>query len=218
MNTPVHRFRMAMAKHLGKVITPEVAAAIDAEAFHEPEAGVDPSRFAPVVHGAYRIQVESFREILEELKPLHAQHWAETEGHRHVLHLAPDYDALCARERAGRLIQFTVRFGDELAGHLLMYVGNSIHTGTLVAEEDTLYMKPAHRGGFTAMALLRYAETVLIQLGAREIRANSKVVNNADVLMRRMRYQQVAIQFVKVLAGDPAEVAKARAVFNDTEE
>lgn len=200
MTTTVHRFRMAMAKHcLGGIVTPEVAAAIEAEVFAEPDLSVDPGRFAPLAHGAYTIQVESFRAILGELEPLHRAHWLETEAHRHGLELRVDYGAVMARERAGRAVQFTVRQGNTLAGHLLMYLGQSIHTGTLVAEEDALYMLPEHRGGFTAMALLRYAEQTLQALGVREIRANSKVVNHADVLMRRMRYQQVAIQFVKII-------------------
>lgn len=199
-----HRFRMAMAEHLGRNITPEVAARIEASVFTQPDRSIDPARFEPAQHGEYVIQVESLRKILEELAPLHAEHWLETEKHRHGLQLRPDYDQAFARERAGRLLQFTVRRGAELTGHLLMYLGPSIHTQTLVAEEDTLYMRPDHRGGFTVMALLRYAESVLQFLGAREIRANSKVINRADVLMRRLGYQQVAIQFVKVLPeGNP---------------
>jgi len=200
----VHRFRMAMVKHLGRTITPEMAAAIEAKAFHTPDESVDPARFAPAVHGDCRIQVESFRAILEELAPLHQEHWLETERHRHGLALRPDYDRAFALERAGRLVQFTVRRGPELAGHLRMYLGPSMHTGTLMAQEDTLFMRPGHRGGFTVMALLRYAERVLLQLGVAEIRANSKVVNRADVLMRRMGYQEVAIEFVKFLQLDEA--------------
>ena len=40
MSNPAHRFRMAMAKHLGKIMTPEMAAAIEVEAFHEPEQAI----------------------------------------------------------------------------------------------------------------------------------------------------------------------------------
>ena len=194
----LHEFREALAQHLGAELTPEVCVALERRLLWGEDRSIDPAQFAPLQHGEYLIQVESFRAILDELKPLHAEHWKETEAHRHGLQLAPDYEALCLRERRGRLVQFTVRQGGVLAGQLLMYLGPSVHTQTLVAEEDTLYMRPEHRGGFTAVALLRYAEQLLRSLGAAEIRANSKVINHADVLMRRMRYQQVAIQFVKV--------------------
>lgn len=204
MTTPVHRFRMAVAKFVREgSIAPDVAAAIEVAAFFEPDRAIDPGQFAPARSGEYTIRAESFRAILEELAPLHEEHWRETERHRHGLALRPDYDGIMARERAGRCLQFTVRRGQELCGHLRMWVFPSLHTQTLIAEEDTLFLREQHRGGMTALALLRYAEACLIALGVREIRANSKLVNNADVLMRRMKYQQVAIQFVKMLPAEP---------------
>lgn len=207
MSNPVHRYRMAMVKHLGSTITPEVAAAIEVEAFREPEQAVDPDRFEPARHGDYTIRVESFRGIIGELDPMHQAHWLETEKHRHGLPLNPAYDRVKAMERAGRVVQFTVRRGGELAGHLRMYQLESIHTQLQVAQEDTLYLHPDHRpGGHLMTALLRYAERAHTELGASEIQANSKTVNNADVLMRRLRYQHVANQFSKILTQENGHV------------
>jgi hypothetical protein len=211
MSDPVHRFRMAMAKHLGRIVTPEVAAAIEAEAFHEPERAVDPNRFEPVRHGDYTIRVESFRSILEELAPMHEEHWRETEKHRHGLPLNPAYDRIFALERSGSAVQYTIRRGHspggELAGHLRMFQLPSIHTQLPVAHEDTLYLRPAHRpGGHLMVSLLRYAEHAHTELGASEIQANSKVINRADVLMRRLRYQHVGNQFSKILMEEHAHV------------
>lgn len=192
------RFRMAMAKHLGKTITPEIAAEIEAEAFHQPDRSIDPRQFEPLVHQGYVIGVESFREILAELKPLHAAHWGETELHRHRVKLNPDYQAMAARERAGRAIQFTVRHDGELVGHLQMYLIESDHTQTPVSEENTLFIRQDHRGGMLVMKLLRYAERALVRVrGPHMIRANTKLANRADVLMRRMGYEPFAMQFFK---------------------
>jgi len=198
----VHAFRMAMAKYLGQQLLPEVAAAIEAEVFYQPDRSVDPARFEPVEHSGYVIRVERFRDIVEELKPLHAAHYVETEIHRAGVPLNPDYEGAIARERAGRAVQFTVRKDGELVGHLLMYLLLSTHTQTPVAEEDTLFLREDHRGGFLVMKLLRYAETVLVQLqGNLMIRANSKLANRADVLMKRMQYKPFAIQFFKFIGG-----------------
>jgi hypothetical protein len=41
------RFRTAMARHLGQVMTPEVAAEIESYAFRYHDESVDPSRFQP---------------------------------------------------------------------------------------------------------------------------------------------------------------------------
>lgn len=191
--------RRALASFLGQELTPEVAAQIYARVMDDADRAVDPARFAPQVHGGYVYAVERFRQVLEELHPLHVAHWRETEKHRHGLPLDPDYRQMALRERLGELMQFTVRRDARLCGHLRVYLGRSLHSGTVFAEEDTLYVAPEHRGGWVGMHLLRYAQQCLQALGVRELRADSKLVNKADVLMRRLGYQAVATKFVKVL-------------------
>lgn len=162
-------------------------------------AAYAPEQFGTASSGSYTIQVERFADVLDELHALHVLHWHETEKHRAGLPMRPDYVTLMAHERAGRMLQFTVRHAGtaELVGNLRMYLAQSTHTQTTYAQEDTLYLKPEHRGGFTAMALIRFAEGALRSIGITEIRIHSKLVNNADVLMRRMKYQPVALEFVK---------------------
>lgn len=207
----VHRFRMAMARHLGKMITPEVAAKIEAEAFHEPDRTIDPARFDPMHYSGYTIHVERFDDVLPELMPLHEAHWQETERHRHGIQLKPRYDNMQLRFRAGKGIQFTIRKDGELVGHLREWLFESDHTGTPVAEEDTLYIAPKHRGGFLPLKLIAYAEECVLQLfPAFEARTNSKLVNRADVLMKRAKYTPFAIQHVKFLRRpDPPTEARS---------
>ena len=192
-------FRRAIAARIGQVLTPALCAAIEEDASVMPDLSIPLDQFETVRVGDYVIQTERFRDALPELKPLHEAHWQETESARHGLELAPDYDAMAADERAGRLLQFTVRHCGALVGNLRMYVLQSRHSANLVAVEDTLYIAPAHRGGLLGLKLLRYAEQCLVQIGVREIDANSKLVNGADVLMRRMKYTPVAIQFHKLI-------------------
>lgn len=192
------QFRQAVARHLGAELTPEVAADIEAEAWTVRDESIDPARFVRMTHKGYSFHVERFVEVLSELHPMHVAHWAETEKARHGLKLNPDYASLVLRERAGRLIQFTVRRDGELCGGLRMYLGLSTHTQTLQADEDALYVAPAHRGGFMVIAFMRYAEAALRSLGVVEINCNSKLINRADVLMRRLGYTAVATQFNKI--------------------
>ena len=197
----LHLLRLALSHHLGQQLTPELADRIEFIACAGEDLSIDPARFEPAVAWDYVIQVERLRAITAEMHALHDVHWAETEKHRQGLPLSPDYRGMQYAERAGRLVQFTVRSqrDRQLVGGLRMYLGTSMHTGTLFAQEDTLFLLPAHRGGFLAIHLLRYAERVLVDhIGVREIRADSKVINNADVLMRRMRYRHVSNGFVKV--------------------
>lgn len=201
--TPINikALRAEIGRHLGQVLTPEVATAIEVAARRADGLPLDISRFAPQVQGDYVIKVERLGDILHEMHGLHALHWAETEKHRHGLRMDPDYEAMVASEQAGRMVQFTVRELAEmrLVGNLRMYLGTSRHTQTTFAQEDTLFILPEHRGGFLSIHLLRYAERVLVdQLGVLEIRADSKLVNNADVLMRRLGYDAVSTGFVKM--------------------
>ena len=193
----VHPLRQALTAHLGQVLTPEVAAWIEAAALYTHDNSHHPAKFGSAEHAGYSIQAERFANIVHEIHPLHELHWCETEKHRHGLKLNPDYAAFMARERAGDLIQFTVRSGGELVGNLRMYLGTSLHTQTRYASEDTLFIHPSHRGGFLVMALIRFAEQSLRAVGIREIRVSSKLVNHADVLMKRMRYTPAEMGFCK---------------------
>lgn len=191
--------RAALVAHFDQPITPEVAAAIEAAAMHAPDESHDPTKFGVMEHGGYVIQAERLADVLPELLPLHEAHWTETEKHRHGLRLDPDYDAMLADERAGRLLQFTARKDGAIAAHLRMYVGFSRHTRTHFGQEDTLYLAPEHRpGAFLMVKLMRFAEQALLAIGVREIRADSKLINGADVLMRRLGYTPVALQFFKL--------------------
>lgn len=196
----LHLLRMALSHFIGHELTPELASRIEFIATGREDHAIDVKAFEAAVHWGYTVQVERLSDILDDMHELHQVHWLETEKHRHGLKMAPDYAGMLAAERSGRLIQFTVRLGgNELVGGLRMYLGRSMHTGTLFAEEDTLFLLPEHRGGFLAIHLMRYAERILVdRLGVREIRADSKLINKADVLMRRLGYREVAMKFVKV--------------------
>lgn len=205
-----NQLRFALAHYLGQTLTPEAAAHVFSMATADIDAPIDLSQFAPLAVNDYTVQTERFADILGELHPMHERHWLETEKHRHGLLLNPDYPSLLLRERQGMLLQFTVRRGAELAGNLRMYLGTSVHTRTMLAEEDTLYIAPEHRGGLLlVLSLMRYAERCLRTLGVREIAVNSKLLNRADVLMRRLGYTAVALQFVKTFPALNAEQEKA---------
>lgn len=194
------QFRALLTEHLGQELTPSLCAELELVARSAPDLSIDLAQFQPLTYGGYTIRPERFAAVVDELHPLHQLHWQETEKHRHGLPMAPNYAAMAASERAGQMLQFTARApGGELVGHVRMYLGTSRHTQTLFGEEDTLFLHPAHRGGFLVMALMRYAEQALRQLGAREIRADSKLLNKADVLMRRLGYSPVALKFHKFL-------------------
>jgi hypothetical protein len=198
---------LALARHR-EAIPLEVARAIIEEVCPVPAAAtpIDVYALDPVAHGPYTIAAERLAAVLPEVHPLHQLHWRETEKYRHGIPMAPDYQAMIARDAAGHCLQLTIRLEGQLVGHLRMWLWpRSLHTSRPIAEEDALFIHPEHRGGFLVMALLRTAERWLLQACPElsEIKTNSKLVArreggpDASVLMRRLGYQAVGLMHSK---------------------
>lgn len=202
MTITLDRLKTALAGQLGSVLTPETAAAIVCAAVDRDERALDPQGFAPRAYGQLVFQVESFREILPELEPLHAAHFGETEQHLAGVALAPDYGYMAERERIGQLLQFTARdAAGRLVGNLRMYLYRSLHTGQSCAREDTFYLDPAARRGSTALAFVRYAKDMLAQAGVRELYASAKVVNAAAKVLQRCGFRHIANEMYMPITG-----------------
>lgn len=196
----LQQFRSAMVKYLGQELTPEVAAAIEAEAFQIPDNSHNPKKFGSKEYKGMLFQAEKFSEIIPEIHPLHEAHFQETEKHRLGFGLNMDYDQLKAYEQAGRMVQFTCRDLEtgKLVGNIRMYIDTSLHTGTLYATEDTYYVLPEFRKGFAALRFWQFMEDCLKSIGVREIRTDSKVLNKVHKLNEYCGYKHVANKYVKV--------------------
>ena len=144
--------------------------------------------------------VERMEDIAPEMKALHLAHWQETEGHRHGLAFNPDYDNLIRYERAGQFVMFTVRSeGGGLVGNCAMYLSRSMHTRTLTATEDTVYLLPRARRGRTAVLFMKYVEDCLRMLGVKEIDMTVKPVSRAERFFQLLGYKHVENGLTKIL-------------------
>lgn len=188
----------ALAARLGSTIDKDTALAIVADLF--PDRSWSPEYFGQKEYSGYTLQCERLADVLPELHALHDAHYAETEKYRAGIPMDPDYEGMKDAEHAGRLIQFTARLKEtgELVGNMRVKIYPSSHTQTLVCKEDTLYLVPAHRGGFLAIRLWQFVESAVVNVvGAREVRFTSKTANKADKMAQYMKYEPVGIEFVK---------------------
>lgn len=205
--TTVQRFRYAIAKHLGQVMTPEVAAAIEMEALTEPDRSIDCAALGAARYEGLEFHVERFGDVLPELHALHEQHWQETERFRHGIALRPNYDYLHAAEQRGNLLQLTARKDARLVGNIRMYLFEDLHTSTKCAKEDTFFLCPEVRQGLNAIRFWQFNERCLATLGVREVRTDSKILKDADGnvirnvgrLNERLGYTHVANSYSKRL-------------------
>lgn len=193
-------FRTALASKLGQIVTPELAAWLEANAFDRIDHSFDPGLFPAAQYRGLTFHVERLADIEAEIHPLHQAHWEETEKHRHGHAMAPDYAAFKADERAGRLIQFTARDADgKLVGNIRMYVYTSRHDQTLECKEDTFFLLPQYRQGFTAIRFWQYMESCMRSIGVHDVYTDSKVVNQVGRLNEYLGYAHIANVFHKRL-------------------
>lgn len=190
---------IVLSQHIGKTLTLEDAIAIAKAVSESPDLSHDPDKFEPVRYQDLTFQVERFADIEEEIHPLHVAHYAETEAYRAGVSLNPDYAHFRRCERDGGLLQFTARAGDELVGNIRMYLFSNLHTQTLSAKEDTFFLTPAARKGFSAIRFWQYMERCLHQIGVQEITTDSKLVNQVGRLNAYLGYTHVANVFHKFL-------------------
>jgi L-amino acid N-acyltransferase YncA len=188
-----------MWRNQGQVLTPELIHGILSGAAYKPFRGIDVAQFKPVEYKGFTFQAERFEDVVSEIAPLHRMQWQEVDERLQFIPFNPDYERYIQQDRDGGLIQFTVRRNGLLVGYCLVRLFMSMHTQTLSATEDSLYMHPDHRGGFTMIRFIKWMVECLASLGAKEVRVTSKVSNKSHVLMQRAGFSPCAMQLVRML-------------------
>lgn len=153
--------------------------------------------------GSYEFAMEPLTDaLIEELHPLHAAHWRETEGYRHGLTMNPQYATWQELNRAGRFIVFTVRCNGELVGNCTLHLYESTHTGTMAAKEDTLFVRPDHRRGRVGFRFVQYVIARLTEIGAKELTVTAKVGTRSERFFERIGMRFVAREYHTYLDGE----------------
>jgi hypothetical protein len=209
----LHLLRMALSHFIGKELTPGVAAHIEYIAMGGDDFGVgDPASFGQVMHQGYAIQVERLQDIAVEAEALHEEFLRETRP-TPLGDYAWDKRALIFKERAAQLVQFTIRRDGVLVGQSRMHLGQSLHDGRKLAQEDSFYIQPAHRQGWLAVVFMRFGETVLTRrLGVTDIRCKTADGRmHAAGLLEYLDFKPGAIEWTKTYpreAGQPLKGEK----------
>lgn len=144
---------------------------------------------------------EKMADIIEEIKPLHLEQWQETEGYRHGLEFKPDYGRYLQYSESDFYVILTVRRDGELVGHISLYITTSMHTGTKLAQEDTLFLTKSARGGRTAMRLFQFAEAWMTENGVKELYCSVKNGASSKRLLESMGCLHVSDGYHKMLQG-----------------
>lgn len=197
---------LALAKHMGQPLTPDVAKAILLDL--SLDRSIDPERFEPAASGAYVLQCERLRDAMPALMEQRLAYLAERYPRR--VH-AVNWLRLLDSAQSGQSVIFTARGAcGEIAGSMWLNLGHNVDTGAMRLTDDLMYIAPAHRSGMLAARLWRYAEECTFALGVREGVINLRLSNGADRLARFAGYQPDALRFTKSHSGDDFADAPTR--------
>lgn len=158
---------------------------------------------------------EKIKDMVDELRVLHEEHYNETEKLYLAVPFDPDYQRYAVSEAAGQFVVFTVRMAGRMVGYIQYYVFRDMHSqGIYTAREDALFLTKAVRGAGLAPALLRYAERCLKQLGCRYVGMSSKApAGGPDIgaFLERKGYRAVATYYVKDMGVADAQATSTAA-------
>ena len=163
--------------------------------------------FPPLLRRGFTYGHERIEDILEELRPMHSAHWAETEHSYNGGECSPDYKGLVTLEADSHMVQFTVRAEDqELIGQLVYRIARSFHAPEhLQAIENAFYVKPEWRGvgkGGVGLHLLDYAEDGLRHLGVTMFTHMDKSpMGGVDMsrTFKRRGYKPIYVGYIKTV-------------------
>jgi GNAT superfamily N-acetyltransferase len=144
------------------------------------------------------------RESIEDIRPLRAAHYAETEQYKTKHTVEIDYGDMASRQESGILHAFGGRLVDtqQLVAYLLVYVTRSTHDTSLVAADDGYYVIPEYRGSGLGRRLLQYSEKRLKELGVDYFFMSSKAPaggSNIGPFLEAEGFALNAVSYVKVL-------------------
>lgn len=140
--------------------------------------------------------IEKVRDVIDELVPLWKSHWEETEMYRAGQGFNPNIKDYIGYNDVGFYILYTMRDNGKLVGNGGMYVTPSMHTQKLIATDDTVYVLPEYRKGYTAIKFLKFLEADLFKRGVVEISITIKS-EKVRKLYEIYGYKLIAYHYVK---------------------
>jgi GNAT superfamily N-acetyltransferase len=130
---------------------------------------------------------------------LATQHWAETQSYRHSQPFSPSFERYNQYAAAGWFIQFTAREEGRMVGYGGVYIVASMHTQSTIATEDTWYLLPEYRKGWTALRFFKFMEKTCRERGAVEVSLTAPVTTKTGKILEFLGYQEVASHYSKHL-------------------
>jgi len=138
---------------------------------------------------AFKIIETTVSDKAAVLAPLLQAHRDELATAKHLMELAPNWDAYRALEQCGALLALIAYLDGEIVGYSVNFIGPHMHySGLRYAHNDALYVKPEHRGGRLGLKLMRETEWLAREKGARMMMWHAKPGTALERILPRLGY------------------------------
>ena len=146
---------------------------------------------------------ERFRNVIDELKPLLAQHWRELALYQDVIEFDPDYAKYDTLDGMGVIKIYVARDEGAVVGYAVYVVMPHMHYKQDVwARCDIIWVSPEHRRQHTGVMLLRFVEERLRADGVSVMHTTGKVEHPAlRALLEHEGHECVEFGHSKLLKG-----------------
>ena len=135
----------------------------------------------------------------DEVLALATEHWRSTKSYRRHQPFCPSLARYEDYNERGFFLLYTARDAGVLVSYFGVYLCPSMHSQLLTATEDTFYIAPSHRKGWTAVRFIKFIEQDLTNRGVHEILFSCEAENPAKRLLDFLKYAPVIVQYSKVL-------------------
>ena len=144
--------------------------------------------------------VESYLEIIDEVKETVAEHYEETELYSKEIPLDPNYEMYQLLNAQGVAQYFTARLDGALKGYLLVFIEHKPHCQTaLYSVADMIYVAPGFRRSGVAENLMEVWEAEMRKQGVSVLAISFKHEMNPRDMMDHLEYDSVETLYTKYI-------------------
>lgn len=143
---------------------------------------------------------DQITDKIEQTAALQRQHWEEVARNKEVMVLNPDVAQYQRLQDLGMLFGIFAYDGDEIVGYSVNVLAVNMHySELLIAQNDILYLAPAHRGGRLGIHMMKKTEEYAALRGARMMIWHAKEGTPLNNILPRMGYGVQDVLFSKQL-------------------
>ena len=144
--------------------------------------------------------LESWDEVVDEMKVLWQDHWAEVAMDQATIPLDPDYDLYRELDHSGQLHIVVVRRSGSVIGYHISIIKRHLHyKGTLHGFTDVYFIKPDERKGMVGVRLFKEVERTLRQRGVQKMVTGTKLSLDMSRIFERLGWRETERTFTKYI-------------------